>query len=357
MKAAGKIDPAIEIRRLREQLAACHDTMAEQQRQMTVLEFATQALTYSLDPGHVVQTATGLAATLASPPGTGPRRGVYYEISNDTMRIIADSDDTGASSVGSWMPIAEHPLIPKALAAGHAVGGPLDLEHAGPRARLIIGKLGLKFGAYVPVRINGEVHGVLVVSSRDKPFPAALVERLSGLGALTTLALTNALRHQEAEANAITDALTGLMNRRGFEHAVDTVTTRRPFALLAIDVDNLKAINDGYGHAAGDALLIAVARTLAGVARNGDTLARIGGDEFVLLMPDATGHTPVAVRDRMRHAVADLNLVTGPAGISVGWAVGEAGADPYLVLQRADALLYAAKGSDGTGHDSLPATA
>jgi diguanylate cyclase (GGDEF)-like protein len=349
VKAAGNIDPAIEIRRLREELAACRETMAEQRRQMTVLEFATQALTYSLDPAHVVQTATGLAATLASPPGISPRRGVYYEMSDETMRIIADSDDTGASAVGSWMPIGEHPLIPRTLAAGHALGGPLDVERAGPRARQIIAKFGLKFGAYVPVRVQGQVHGVLVVSSRDKPFPTELVERLAGLGALTALALTNALRHQEAEANAITDALTGLTNRRGFENAVDAVTSRRPFALLAIDVDNLKLINDGYGHAAGDALLVAIAGTLAAVARKGDTLARIGGDEFVLLMPDAVGDTPVAVARRMKEAVAELNLVTGPAGISVGWAVGETGADPYLVLQRADALLYAAKGSDDGG--------
>lgn len=355
MKAAGKIDPTIEIQRLREQLAECQETMAEQQRQMTVLEFATQALTFSLDPAHVVQTATGLAATLASPPGISPRRGVYYEISDETMRIIADSDDTGASAVGSWMPIAEHPLIPRALAAGHALGGPLDHEHAGSRSRQIIRKFGLKFGAYVPVRIQGQVHGVLVVSSRDKPFPSELVERLAGLGALMALALTNALRHQEAEANSITDALTGLTNRRGFENAVDAVTTRRSFALLAIDVDNLKAINDGYGHAAGDALLVGIACALAAVARKGDTLARIGGDEFVLLMPDAVGDTPVAVARRMKQAVADLNLVTGPAGISVGWAVGEAGADPYLALQRADALLYAAKGGDDSRRDPLSA--
>ena len=67
----------IEIVRLREELAACHELLAEQRRQMTILEFATQALTYSLDPAQVVQTATGLAATLASPPGTSARRGVY----------------------------------------------------------------------------------------------------------------------------------------------------------------------------------------------------------------------------------------------------------------------------------------
>jgi len=174
---------ATEIARLREELAACHELLAEQRRQMTVLEFATQALTFSLDPEQVVQTATSLAATLASPPGSSARRGVYYEISADTMRIIADSDDTGASAVGTWMPISEHPLIPRALAAGKALAGTLDPEHAGPRARQIIARFSLKFAAYVPVRINAGVHGVLVVSSRDKPITGELVERLEGLGA------------------------------------------------------------------------------------------------------------------------------------------------------------------------------
>jgi diguanylate cyclase (GGDEF)-like protein len=343
-------DSTIEIVRLREELAACYELLAEQRRQMTILEFATQALTYSLDPAQVVQTATGLAATLASPPGTSARRGVYYEIAADTMRIIADSDDTGASAVGTWMPISEHPLIPRALAAREAVAGALDPEHAGPRARQIIARFGLKFAAYVPVRVKGAavhgtdaVHGILVVSSRDKPITGELVERLGGLGALTSLALTNALRHREAEADAITDPLTGLTNRRGLEHAVDRLTTRRPFALLAIDVDNLKAINDGYGHAAGDALLVAIGHVLASVARKGETLARIGGDEFVLLMPDASEEAPAVVARRAEGAVAGLNLPTGPASVSVGWASGAVGDDPYLVLQRADARLYAAK--------------
>ena len=339
---------ATEVARLREELAACHELLAEQRRQMTVLEFATQALTFSLDPEQVVQTATGLAATLASPPGSSARRGVYYEVSADTMRIIADSDDTGASAVGTWMPIAEHPLIPRALAAGEAVTGALDPEHAGPRARQIIARFGLKFAAYVPVRVNDAVHGVLVVSTRDKPITEDLVERLGGLGALTSLALTNALRHREAEANAVTDALTGLTNRRGFEHAVDRLASRRPFAILAIDVDNLKSINDGYGHAAGDALLVAIGQALASVARKDETLARIGGDEFVLLISDPSEETPLMVARRMREAVAALHLPTGPASVSVGWAAGAAGDDAYLVLQRADALLYAAKTSEKT---------
>jgi diguanylate cyclase (GGDEF)-like protein len=343
---------ATEIARLREELAACHELLAEQRRQMMVLEFATQALTFSLDPEQVVQTATGLAATLASPPGGSARRGVYYEISADTMRIIADSDDTGASAVGTWMPIAEHPLIPRALAAGEAVTGALDPEQAGPRARQIIARFGLKFAAYVPVRVKDAVHGVLVVSTRDKPITQDLVERLGGLGALTSLALTNALRHREAEANAVTDALTGLTNRRGFEHAVDQLASRRPFAILAIDVDSLKSINDGYGHAAGDALLMAIGQVLASVARKGETLARIGGDEFVLLISDPSEETPLMVARRMREAVAALHLPTGPASVSVGWAAGAAGDDAYLVLQQADAVLYAAKTSERTPRET-----
>jgi diguanylate cyclase (GGDEF)-like protein len=343
---------ATEIARLREELAACHELLAEQRRQMMVLEFATQALTFSLDPEQVIQTATGLAATLASPPGSSARRGVYYEISADTMRIIADSDDTGASAVGTWMPIAEHPLIPRALAAGEAVTGALDPEQAGPRARQIIARFGLKFAAYVPVRVKDGVHGVLVVSTRDKPITQDLVERLGGLGALTSLALTNALRHREAEANAVTDALTGLTNRRGFEHAVDQLASRRPFAILAIDVDSLKSINDGYGHAAGDALLVAIGQVLASVARKGETLARIGGDEFVLLISDPSEETPLMVARRMRQAVAALHLPTGPASVSVGWAAGAAGDDAYLVLQQADAVLYAAKTSERTPRDT-----
>jgi diguanylate cyclase (GGDEF)-like protein len=341
-----------------EELAACRALLTEQRRQMTILEFATQALTYSLDPEQVVQTATELAATLASPPGSSARRGVFYEISADTMRIIADSDDTGASAVGSWMPISEHPMIPQALAAGEAVTGALDPEHAGPRARQIIARFGLKFAAYVPVRVRDAVHGILVVSSRDKPITEELVERLGGLGALTSLALTNALRHREAETDAITDPLTRLTNRRGFEHAVDQLTTRHSFALLAIDVDNLKSINDGYGHAAGDALLVAIGHMLASVARKGETLARIGGDEFVLLIPDASEEAPAAVARRAKGAVAGLNLPTGPASVSVGWASGAAGDDAYLVLQRADAELYAAKAREGSSRHPVsgPAT-
>jgi diguanylate cyclase (GGDEF)-like protein len=335
-----------EVAHLTEELEACRKVAAEHLRQIGILEFAMQAMSYSLDPAQVLQTATGLAATLASPPGGGARRAVYCEISGETMTITTDSDDTGASAVGTTMLIADHPLLPMAITTGQAVSGPLDVALAGPSALQVIVVFGITHAACVPVRIHGTIHGLLVVASRGHPIPADLVDRLRGVGALTEIAYTNALRHRDAETDATTDPLTGLANRRGFEQALERLGTRRPFALLAIDIDNLKTVNDHHGHAAGDSLLVAVATAIANVARKDETLARMGGDEFVLLIPVAAGDAPTSVGARMREVVAGLDLPTGPTSVSVGWALGTSADDPHVVLERADAMLYAAKAAE-----------
>lgn len=340
---AGSQDLAHAFAHLTEELEACRTLAAERLRQIASLEFAMQAMAYSLDPAEVLQTATGLAATLASPPGDRGRRAVYCEITGEAVMITTDSDDTGATAVGISMLIADHPLLSVAIANGEAISLALDAALAGPSVRHMIVDFGITHAACVPVRIHGTVHGLLVVSSRGHPIPSDLVDRLRGVGALTEIAYTNALRHRDTETDATTDPLTGLANRRGFEQALERLGTRQPFALLAIDIDNLKTVNDHHGHAAGDTLLVAVATAIASVARTGETLARTGGDEFVLLIPVATEDIPTRVGARMREAVAGLDLLTGPTSVSVGWALGAAADEPDLVLERADAMLYAAK--------------
>ena len=98
---------------------------------------------------------------------------------------------------------------------------------------------------------DGRLHGVLAVSGRGQPIPPSLFHHLSALGRVVELALANAIAHQEITAQATTDDLTGLANRRGFFLAAAGRPGRRGFAIIAADVDGLKLTNDRYGHPAG----------------------------------------------------------------------------------------------------------
>src|ERR1022692_1676778 len=150
----------------------------------------------------------------------------------------------------------------------------------------------------------------------------------------------------ELAALASTDALTGLKNRREFDRAVRTIP-RLPFAVLSLDVDGLKEINDTEGHGAGDALLRVVGHTLGLLVRGWDVMARIGGDEFAALLPEVGVFGAQLVAERMRVAMHALVLATGPVRITVGWSAAPAGADPLSVWQRADESLYQGKRAGG----------
>jgi diguanylate cyclase (GGDEF)-like protein len=146
-----------------------------------------------------------------------------------------------------------------------------------------------------------------------------------------------------------TDALTGLSNRSAWDEAVRAVDAPdqraiRGYAVLSADLDGLKAVNDRYGHAIGDALIRGAANLLRTVTRDGDTVARIGGDEFLLLLPgtDSTGAKRIAARIRRnvrRWRVSEFGLAPE---LSVGWAVSsEDGAED--AVSRADQRMYAHK--------------
>ena len=159
---------------------------------------------------------------------------------------------------------------------------------------------------------------------------------------------------QELQRLARSDTLTGLANRRQFDELLEQSLarhrrTRRPFALIFLDVDHFKAINDGHGHGAGDAVLKEFAARLQHSLRETDVAARLSGDEFVVIL-DGLGSRDeaVAVADKLLHAIrvpmaiADKMLhVTVSMGLA--WQEGSIDVEAQALMARADRALYRAK--------------
>ncbi len=160
--------------------------------------------------------------------------------------------------------------------------------------------------------------------------------------------------HEQLRVQATTDPLTGLANRRLFEELLaarleEAARYGRPLAVLLLDLDGFKKINDTHGHAAGDAVLREVAGALRRSLRRSDLPARLAGDEFVALLPETDGRRALALAERVCAEVAALEVAAGSAIIRPSASVGAASTDgqraldPAALLAEADGAAYAAK--------------
>ncbi|GAA0798635.1 GGDEF domain-containing protein [Spirilliplanes yamanashiensis] len=217
---------------------------------------------------------------------------------------------------------------------------------------------------WITVAATHRTHAVLLAAHGSAAARAALRYGDTLAGALwrqrqrtlhTAEALTSyeTLRteHEQAARAAETDALTGVANRRGFDRAVAALSAGPGrVTVLLIDLDRFKAVNDTRGHAAGDAALAAVAAAVSAGVRDGDVVARIGGDEFGALLPGADPVAGAGIAARIVRAVRDVPDCD--ATVSIGVAGGPA-ADLERTLRRADAAMYRAKRAGGDAvHDS-----
>jgi diguanylate cyclase (GGDEF)-like protein len=152
---------------------------------------------------------------------------------------------------------------------------------------------------------------------------------------------------------ATTDALTGMANRASFDQALDREfehfqASEQPFSLIIFDLDHFKRINDTYGHVAGDRILVETARVISRTVRICDTVGRIGGEEFAVILPESDEAAAVELAERMRQAIAGLRVQIerrGEVSVTASFGVAECAASDTAValVERADQLLYRAK--------------
>jgi diguanylate cyclase (GGDEF)-like protein len=213
----------------------------------------------------------------------------------------------------------------------------------------LCGKSGTETTLCTPLVVSGEVIGSVLVG-RDEPVSGADAQVIDTTVTQAAPALANMRNLAIAEVRASTDALTGLANRRAVQDTVRRMVAQAarahtPLAVLAIDIDHFKRINDRFGHDRGDDVLAAVAQALAGTLRTSDFVGRQGGEEFVALLPDTDLSGAITAADNLRAAIEGLDVLGAePVTASFGVAVmPEDGIDGPALLRQADRALYAAK--------------
>ena len=202
----------------------------------------------------------------------------------------------------------------------------------------------------VPLTVGGEVIGSVLLS-RPAPYSEAEEQRIRESVGQAAPLLANQRNQAVAEIRAATDGLTGLPNKRAVTDALkrtfaQAATTKAPLALLLLDLDHFKQVNDQGGHAVGDQVLANVGATLRGVLRARDFAGRNGGEEFAVLLPDTEIEAALEIAERVRAAIAEISLpgtdVSVTASIGVSGFPGQASTLDRLE-RLADAALYLAK--------------
>ncbi len=264
---------------------------------------------------------------------------------------LVSIEDSGEKPLVATMGLSEEE------ARRQAISGPPDGQEA--RAISIVyqyppsleGKELVHSGLAVPVHGATGSMGFIAVYSRSPShrFEEDMIRELEELSRRAGPAIENARRFREARQMADLDALTGLHNRRYFHETLAREVARarrydRRLALIVFDVDDFKAINDRIGHLSGDAVLAETADRVREAVRSADIACRVGGDEFAVILPEASTDDADQLYHRLRGAISSRPVgLAGRLFVSAGIAELRNDDDPTAFFERADEALYRAK--------------
>jgi diguanylate cyclase (GGDEF)-like protein len=303
----------------------------------------------SLEPGKVA----AWLATEAAGWFSAACWGVIVQDADGQFEILADDGLTPVLRPGLWS------MATWVMRNGVEFSS-ADLS-ADPRIEAGSSGCGIGF----PLRCRGKVIGALVAldpvpSTAAPSLGSSLLLAVRGLLEPAAIALGNAITLQRAEAQSVTDDLTGLANSRYLNSALRRETKRasrngRPLSLLFLDLDGFKQVNDTHGHQVGSRTLAEAAGVIRGCARETDIVARFGGDEFSLILPDTGQEGAVSVATRIRDRLrAEYFLTSDGLSIRLTASIGVAtlpdvAASAEELLRAADTAMYKVKASGKDG--------
>ena len=348
---------AVTVHRLREHLHR-RTLVAE-----AVAELGRRALSVT-EPDELLGEALSVAVDLmGSDYGTALRKlpdgrvQVAAEVGPEPLPAGTDLLLADSGSYARHILLSQQPFVSEDLSSDTRVTPPAPLL-----------RRGIVSGVAVPVPGSDGPLGVLALHfTRRRSFSRDEVAAATALAAVVATAWEQAAKRQTISHLALHDSLTGLPNRALFLDRLELVVARRPgsaattsgsAAVMLIDLDDFKAVNDRFGHHAGDQLLVTVAERFTDAVRPEDTVARLGGDEFAVLCEDLPDELAASrLMRRVQQATHERFLVDGGAAevtASVGVAMRHRGhgAAAGTLLQQADTALYAAK-QEGRGRGQL----
>ena len=222
----------------------------------------------------------------------------------------------------------------------------LALDEGGGRAEALLA---------VPLRARDRTIGALMLTGPRGSFGSVALQVLKTVANQAAAILETIQAKEESQEQAMRDGLTGLYNRRAFDELLDGALSREDrqggrFAVLLLDIDHFKKLNDRFGHLAGDAALKHVAEVMRRVRRKADVAARYGGEEFAAILPGADEVGALQLAERLRRALEKSHVIAEGTRLAVTASFGVAvwpgdGADPRALLAASDRALYAAKGA------------
>jgi diguanylate cyclase (GGDEF)-like protein len=339
------INRALAVERLRRERAEALRALEQRVHQLETLQGIGRALTESRDISQVMVIVLEAAVRL-----TGADGGALFLLDGRTAQLalravqgkrdgaVRAVNEPAADTVAAQVVRNNQPLIGRSNSTQRGTTGSLSYPVL-----------------YVPLRVREHMVGALAVDSRRqaRDFTANDVGPLSTLADYAAVAINNAQLFEELNIQSNTDGLTGLFNRRHFFTLAEREFQRarrfsRSLSVIMLDIDHFKRVNDTYGHAAGDQVLIEIAHRMRASIRNIDVLGRYGGEEFAMVLPETELPGAGLLAERLRKTIAAtvVNTVGGPVTVTVSMGVAPFApevADFTALIHNADLALYAAK--------------